>query len=46
MSELYGIAELPDGKFTPSLKIIDRYQRNTLPTGKLNSAEYQKGYFR
>ena len=47
VSELYDIEELPEGKFTLSFKIIDRYQREELMlTEKLTCAEYKKGSFR
>ena len=46
MSELYDINEVTDCTFTLSLKIIDRYQREyPVIQKKINSAEYQKGYF-
>ena len=47
MSELYDIDELPEGTFPLSFNIIDRYHWEDPPIlEKLNSAEYQKGYFR
>ena len=46
ISELYDIDELPEGMFPISSNIIDRYQReDPVLSEKLNSVEYQKGYF-
>ena len=46
MPEIYDRYELPEGTFLLSLNIIDRYQQeDPILLEKLNSAEYQKGYF-
>ena len=46
MLELYDINELPDGTFTLSFNIIDRYQReDPFIKENNNSEEYQKGSF-
>ena len=46
MSELYDIDKLAEGKFLLSFNIIYRYPwEDSVLSGKLNSAEYQKGYF-
>ena len=47
ISELYDIDELLESMFSLSFNIIDGYQReDPFLSEKLNSAEYQKGYFR
>ena len=47
MSGLYDIYEVPEGMFLLSFNIIDLYQREyPFLSEKLNSAEYQEGYFR
>ena len=46
MPELYDIEEISDDKFPLSFSLIQcYYQEETILTGKINSEEYQTGYF-